>query len=241
MRRSLVLAYGLGAYLLVLAVFLYLVGWLWNLVVPRGIDGGPAGAPLASLLIDLALIALFGVQHSVMARPRFKRLGSAVLPDVAERSTYVVLASLLLALLMAAWRPLPTLLWNFEGLLGAALLLVSALGWALVGLSTFAIDHLHLFGVRQTLHHWLGRPPRAPEFAVRGPYRLVRHPLMLGFLLAFWSTPRMSVGHLVFATGMTIYILIALEHEERDLRAAFGPLYDAYAARTPRLNPFARR
>jgi protein-S-isoprenylcysteine O-methyltransferase Ste14 len=240
MRRSLVLAYGLGAYVLVLAVFLYLVGWLWNVGVPRGIDGGAAGGPISSLLIDLALIALFGVPHSLMARPRYRRLWTVFLPEAAERSTYVALAALQLALLMAAWRPLPALLWDLEGAPGTALFLVSALGWAFVGLSTFAIDHLHLFGVRQTLHHWLGRPLRAPEFAVRGPYHIVRHPLMLGFLLAFWSTPRMSVGHLVFAAAMTVYILIALEHEERDLRAAFGPLYDSYAARTPRLNPFAR-
>lgn len=241
MPRSLVLAYGLAAYLAVLAVFLYLVGWLWNLGVPRGIDGGPAGGPLSSLLIDLALIALFGVPHSVMARPRFKRLWNVFLPPAAERSTYALLAALLLTLLMWAWRPLPTSLWDLHGPAARALLGVSALGWALVGLSTFAIDHLHLFGVRQVLHHWLGRPQPAPEFAVRGPYHVVRHPLMLGFLLAFWATPRMTVGHLVFAAGMTLYIFIALVHEERDLRAAHGALYDSYAARTPRLNPFARR
>lgn len=241
MPRSLLLAYGIGAYVLFLAVFLYFIGWLWNLGVPRGIDDGVPGGPLAALLIDLALIALFGLQHSVMARPWFKRAWTTIVPEPAERSTYVALATLLLAVLMSAWRPLPTLLWDLHGAAAGALLTVSALGWGLVGLSTFAIDHFHLFGVRQAISHWLGRPLHAPEFAARGPYRLVRHPLMLGFLLAFWSTPRMSAGHLLFAAGMTAYVLIALVHEERDLRAAHGAQYDAYAARTPRLNPFARR
>jgi protein-S-isoprenylcysteine O-methyltransferase Ste14 len=242
MNRTLVLLHGAVAYILFLAVFLYLVGFVANLGVPRGIDDGAPGPLAASLLVNAALMAAFGVQHSVMARPWFKRAWTAFIPEPAERSTFVLLASALLALLMWAWQPLPTLLWDVrDGALGDLLLATSALGWALVLLSTFAIDHFHLFGLRQTLHHWLGRPPLEPQFRVAGPYKLVRHPLMLGFLVAFWATPAMSVGHLEFALGMTVYILIALVHEERDLRAAHGAHYDGYAARTPRLNPFARR
>lgn len=236
------LVYAAAAYASFLAVFLYLVGFLWNTGVPKGIDTGEPGPIVPALLVNLVLLALFGLQHSVMARPAFKRAWTAIVPEPAERATYVLVSSLALALLMADWQPVPRVVWDTGlGRLSAALHALSALGWLFTAASTFAIDHLHLFGLRQPLHAWLGRPRSGPEFRVRGPYHLVRHPLMLGFLVAFWSTPRMSLGHLEFALAMTLYIHLALAHEERDLRAAFGPLYDSYAARTPRLNPFARR
>lgn len=242
MRRLPVLIYGTISYVLFLVVFLYLVGFVWNLGVPRGIDDGQPGALVPSLLINLLLVSLFGLQHSVMARPWFKRAWTAVVAEPVERSTYVLLASLTLALLMWGWQPLPGVVWDIRGsALGGVLQAASALGWGLVLLSTFAIDHFHLFGVRQALYGWLGRELPNPDFQVRGPYLLVRHPLMLGFLVAFWATPRMTVGHLEFAAAMTGYILIALAHEERDLRAAHGADYEGYAARTPRLNPFGRR
>lgn len=242
MSRPLILAYGIVTYLAFLAVFLYLIGFVWNLGVPRGIDDGAPAALVTGTLVNIALLAIFGVQHSVMARPAFKRAWTAVIPEPAERSTYVLLASAALALLMWAWQPLPDLVWDLRGgHLASLLTVISALGWGLVLLSTFAIDHFHLFGLRQTIYHWLGRTLPETSFRVRGPYNLVRHPLMLGFLVAFWAAPAMSVGRLEFALGMTAYILIALVHEERDLRDAHGADYHSYAARTPRLVPFGRR
>jgi protein-S-isoprenylcysteine O-methyltransferase Ste14 len=242
MARLLVLVHGVVAYIVFLAVFTYFAGFVADIGVPRAIDDGPVVPWPRALAIDLALIAGFAVQHSVMARPWFKRMWTVFVPEPAERSTYVLLAALQLALTMGAWHPLPATLWQLgDGRLAGLVHLVAALGWGLVLVSTFAIDHFHLFGLRQAVCHWLGRPAREPEFRVRGPYRLVRHPLMLGFLLAFWAAPTMSVGHLVFALAMTLYILVALELEERDLRAQHGAHYAGYSTRIPRLNPFARR
>lgn len=242
MSRVLVLVLGVVSYLVVLAVFTWFAGFVAGVGVPHTIDDGPAGPWPRALLVDLALVAGFALQHSVMARPWFKRIWTLFMPDAAERSTYVLLASLQLVLLMWAWHPLPTPIWDLgDGLLAAAVHGLAALGWGLVLASTFAIDHFHLFGLRQAFDHWLGRPPREPEFRVRGPYRLVRHPIMLGFLIAFWAAPRMSVGHLGFALAMTLYVAVALELEERDLRAQHGAHYHGYASRIPRLNPFARR
>lgn len=242
MGRLLVLVHGVVAYLVVLAVFAYFAGFVAGLGVPKAIDDGAPGPWPRALAIDLALIAGFAAQHSVMARPWFKRVWTVFVPEPAERSTYVLLAALQLALLMAVWRPLPALLWHLgDGTLAALVHGVAALGWLLVLVSTFAVDHFHLFGLRQAFAHWLGRPAHEPSFRVRGPYRLVRHPIMLGFLIAFWAAPTMSVGHLVFALAMTLYVFVALEHEERDLRAQHGAHYHGYSTRIPRLNPFARR
>lgn len=242
MNRPGILVLGVASYVLFLGVFLALIGFLWNVGVPKGIDAGEVGALLPSLLVNLALMALFGVQHSVMARPGFKRAWTAIVPEPAERSIFVLLASLLLVLLMWAWQPLPALVWDCgSGPLAGVLSAVSALGWGCVLLSTFAIDHFHLFGLRQAIHGWLGRPLPETPFRVRGLYRIVRHPLMLGFLIAFWSAPQMSLGRLEFSLGMTLYILIALVHEERDLHSSHGAEYARYAERTPRLNPFGRR
>ncbi|WP_434421971.1 methanethiol S-methyltransferase [Nannocystis pusilla] len=242
MGRVFVLGYGVVTYIVVLAVFTYFAGFVADVLVPKGIDDGTVGPWPRALTIDLALLAGFALQHSVMARPWFKRLWTVFVPESAERSTYVLLASLQLALTMWAWRPLPTPIWQLgDGLAAGLVQCLAASGWGLVVVSTFAVDHFHLFGLRQVVHHWLGRPLHEPEFRVRGPYRLVRHPLMLGFLIAFWAAPTMSVGHLVFALAMTLYVLVALELEERDLRAQHGAHYDGYRAQIPRLNPFARR
>ncbi|MCY1056266.1 methanethiol S-methyltransferase [Nannocystis sp. SCPEA4] len=242
MRRVFILVHGVVSYLVVLGVFAWFAGFVAGFGVPRTIDDGPPVPWPRALLVDAALLVGFALQHSVMARPWFKRIWTVFIHESAERSTYVLLASLQLALLMWAWKPLPMPIWDLgHGWLAALVHGLAAIGWGLVLVSTFAIDHFHLFGLRQAVDHWLGRPAHEPDFRVRGPYRLVRHPIMLGFLIAFWAAPTMSVGHLGFALAMTLYVFVALELEERDLRAQHGAHYHGYEAQIPRLNPFARR
>jgi protein-S-isoprenylcysteine O-methyltransferase Ste14 len=237
MLRLAVLLYSVAVYAVFLLVFLYLIGFVANIAVPRSIDVGPAASAAVALLIDLVLIALFGLQHSVMARPSFKRRFTQVIPAAIERSTYVLAASLVLALLFWAWRPLPLTLWRADGALAAVLMAASALGWGIVLLSTFLIDHFDLFGLRQAWLNFLQRPLTPLVFRTALLYRLVRHPIMLGFLIAFWFTPHMTAGHLLFAAGMTVYILIGVRHEERDLLEALGPTYAAYRRETPAFVP----
>ncbi len=237
MSRVATLLYGVVCYLIFLAVYAYLVGFLWSVGVPKAInDGAPSGA--LALLCDLGLIALFGLQHSVMARPSFKSLWITIVPPAAERSTYVLLTSGALALLFWGWQPMPAALWDVRGTaLGAVLTGCSAAGWILMAVSTFLIDHFALFGLKQTLFAFLRRELLEPEFMIRGPYRVTRHPLMLGFLIAVWTTPWMTGGHLLFAAAMTAYMLIGLHHEERDLLAAHGEAYAQYQRETPMLLP----
>ncbi|MEZ4454738.1 MAG: NnrU family protein [Nannocystaceae bacterium] len=241
MGRALLLFYGVAAYVLFLAVFLYLVGFVGSFGVPRAINDGAVGEFLPSLAVDLLLIALFGIQHSVMARPGFKAVWTRIVPRAAERSTFVLLASACLVALYAGWRPLPEAIWDLRGTPFAdALIGVSALGWALVLYSTFVIDHFALFGLRQVFYGFVGREPAPARFVIRGPYHFSRHPLMLGFLIAFWATPWMTVGHLIFAGAMTVYIRVALHYEERDLREAHGADYSSYQRRTSMILPFRR-
>lgn len=237
MARIAVLLYSVCAYTVFLGVFLYLIAFVANVAVPRSIDVGPAASPAAAVLGNLALIALFGLQHSVMARPGFKRWFTRFVPPAMERSTYVLLASLVLVLLFWLWRPLPATLWRAEGTLGTMLLAASALGWGIVLLSTFLINHFDLFGLRQAWLHFVARPVTPLPFRTTLLYRLVRHPIMLGFLIAFWFTPHMTAGHLLFAAGMTAYILIGVRHEERDLVEALGEPYVAYRRETPAFIP----
>lgn len=238
MSRFGIAVYGVVAYLFFFLTFLYLIGFVEGMVVPKGInDGDPSNIGLA-LLVNFALLALFGLQHSIMARPWFKARWTKLIPKAAERSTFVLLASLILIFTMWAWQPITVEIWNVEGsLLGNALMGLSMLGWLLVLAATFNIDHFHLFGLKQVVYHLVSRRMPAPEFVVRGLYHLVRHPLMLGFLIAFWVTPVMTVGHLEFTLVMTGYILIALHYEERDLVNEFGTQYKEYQDRTPMLNP----
>ena len=238
MKRIAIAVYGLFAYLAFLMVFLYLIGFVWNLAVPKGIDAGePILWPLA-LIINTALLTLFGMQHSVMARPGFKRWWKRIVPDAAERSTYVLVASVVLGFAMWAWQPMPYVLWDVSGTMaGDVLFSISAVGWLLVLVSTFNIDHFQLFGLKQAAFFLLRRKVPAPAFLVRGFYHLVRHPLMLGFLVAFWATPTMTAGHLTFAAVMTGYIMIALRYEERDLVDELGQAYLDYMDATPMLNP----
>jgi methanethiol S-methyltransferase len=224
-----------------LAGFVYFIGWVEGLVVPRTIDEGPAGATAWAIVVDLLLLSAFAAQHSVMARPWFKRLWTRVAPAAAERSTYVLLATVTLALMMWLWRPLPGTVWDADQVaVRTAVYAVSFAGWALVLLSTFAIDHYDLFGVRQVLRHHDGGAPEEPTLVTPLLYRVVRHPLYLGFLIAFWAAPTMSAGRLLFAAAMTGYVLVAIRLEERDLVGVFGDRYRAYRQRVPGLIPHLR-
>jgi methanethiol S-methyltransferase len=241
MTRGLYLLFGIVAYLLFFATFLYLIAFVGNLPwVPVTVDRGGAAGPLAlAIIVNVALIALFGLQHSVMARPAFKRAWTRVVPPPVERSAYVVAASLALILLFALWRPIPAKVWQVgDKVLPPVLWALFALGWTIVLVSTFLISHFELFGLAQVWRHARGRAEAAPP-TLRTPffYRHVRHPLYSGFFLAFWATPQMSAGHLLLAVGVSIYMLIAIRFEERDLVATFGEGYESYRARTPMLTP----
>lgn len=242
MGRILALLYGGVAYIVFLVSFLYAIGFVGNLVVPKTVDTGPGGGLLPALLIDALLLGLFAIQHSVMARPGFKRWWTTIVPQAIERSTYVLLSSLLLLLLYWQWRPLPQTIWHVEQPAIAMLLIgLFWLGWLIVLLSTFMLNHFDLFGLQQVWQNWRGAAQTGTEFRTPLLYRLVRHPIMVGFIIAFWATPTMSLGHLVFALATTGYILIALQLEERDLVAAFGDRYRDYQRQVGMLLPWPKR
>jgi protein-S-isoprenylcysteine O-methyltransferase Ste14 len=242
MNRYLAAVYGTLCYALFLIVFLYLIGFVGGLLVPRSVDDA-IGAPVGlAVVIDVALVALFGLQHSVMARPAFKRWWTRIVPAPIERSTYVLIASLVLVLMFWQWRQLPAVVWEVTWQPGRLVVwTLFWLGWAIVLASTFMIDHFELFGLKQVLGAWRARPPVETGFRVTLFYRVVRHPLMLGFLIAFWAAPTMTVGRLVFAASMTAFILIALQLEEHDLTATLGSRYAEYRRRVPMLIPGRRR
>ena len=243
MARPLYVLFGGIAYLVFFATFLYLIGFLTNLpILPVTVDRGPVSAPMTALAIDLALVAVFGLQHSVMARQGFKAAWTRAVPAPVERSVYVVFASLALILLFAAWRPLPTIVWAVTNPIGAGLLwALFALGWAIVLLSTFLLNHFELFGLAQVWRNLRGRAAAAPVMRQPLFYKLVRHPLYSGFVIAFWAAPTMTVGHLLFAAAMTTYIVIAIRYEERDLIGLFGRDYESYRQRVGMLAPRWRR
>jgi len=233
--------YGLIAYAAFLASTLYAVGFVGNLAVPKSIDSPAVSGPMAALLVNLLLLGLFAVQHSVMARPAFKSAWTKIVSKSIERSTYVLLSSLLLFLLFWQWRPMAAIVWDVpESGARMALQGLCWAGWLIALLSTFMVSHWDLFGLRQVFLDLQGRAYRPPGFKVFALYRLVRHPLMLGFIVAFWATPTMSLGHLVFAAATTGYILIALQLEERDLSDAIGSAYVEYRKRVPMLLPWPR-
>jgi protein-S-isoprenylcysteine O-methyltransferase Ste14 len=242
MTRIPFFAYGLLAYLLFLAAFLYAIGFVENMLVPKGIDAGVIGPRSTAIIIDVALLGLFAVQHSIMARPQFKKRWTTLVPHPIERSTYVLLASLILLLLYWQWRPMPSFVAHAHAAWLRTLLFgVSFLGWAQVLIATFIIDHFDLFGLRQVWLHLQGRPYTHHAFAERSLYKIVRHPLMLGFIIAFWFTPDMTQGHLLFAGVTTAYILVAIQLEERDLMTFLGEDYRRYRTRTPMILPLPKQ
>ncbi|WIM88617.1 isoprenylcysteine carboxylmethyltransferase family protein [Candidatus Mycobacterium wuenschmannii] len=243
-----VAAYGFAVYAVFLLVFLYLIGFVADArltvggvqLIPTTIDhgNGDGAVTVGAVLTDLAVLALFGVQHSVMARPAFKRRWTRVIPTSAERSTYVLATNVCLIVLIAAWRPITADVWHVIAQPWRTLLVaVSAAGWLTVLISTYLIDHFDLFGLRQVLARLTRRPAAEHEFATPFFYRLVRHPIYTGFIIAFWCTPAMTLGHLLFAAVMTGYILFAVRLEERDLIAFFGDRYRDYRRRVPMLIP----
>jgi methanethiol S-methyltransferase len=239
--RILAFLYGAVAYAVFFATFLYAIGFVGNFAVPKSMDSPAEGPWQTALLIDAALLALFALQHSIMARPAFKRVLTGFVSPVIERSTYVLASSLALIVLFWQWRPLGGIVWNVENQIGAALLYAGfAFGWGLVLVTTFVINHFDLFGLRQVWRHLHGQPQEGLKFVTPVLYRVVRHPLYVGWFFAFWCTPTMTVTHLFFAVMTTAYILIAIQLEERDLLREHAEYAD-YRARVPMLIPFLRR
>jgi protein-S-isoprenylcysteine O-methyltransferase Ste14 len=239
-QRLLVLTYAAAAYALSVATLIYACGFVGNLGTPTALDGEPHGPLALALAVNFALLALFAVQHSGMARPGFKRVLTRVVPPPVERATYVLFSSLALLLLFWQWRPVGGVVWEIPGdAARAAVYVLFAAGWLTVLATTFLINHFDLFGLRQGWLYFRGVPYTPPPFATPWPYRLVRHPLYVGWLLAFWAAPTMTVAHLVFAAGLTAYILAAVGLEERDLTSAH-PEYADYRRQVPMLVPGLR-
>ncbi|MGA7810365.1 methanethiol S-methyltransferase [Bradyrhizobium sp.] len=242
MKRVLSLCYGLVAYLIFFGTFLYAIGFVDGIIVPKTIDVGAARPILEAIVIDIVLLSIFAMQHSVMARQPFKRWWTTIVPTPLERSTYVLLASLALILVFWQWRPIPLVIWRAQEPAAASSLLgLSFVGWFLVLVSSFLINHFELFGVQQVLNHLLGRSSAAPHFKSPLLYKLVRHPIYLGFIVAFWATPLMTAGHLLFAAVTTAYIFVGILLEEQDLVAHYGDQYRQYRRTVGMLIPVLRR
>lgn len=240
MQRFLAVGYALVAYLIFFATFLWLIAFMAGIAIfPTTVDDAVNGTSLArALIIDLALIAIFGIQHSVMARPGFKDRWTKTVPTSVERSTYVLAAAIALGLLLQFWHTVDGVIWDLRGSIAAPLLwAIFALGWAVLLLSTFLINHFELFGLTQAWSHGRTRDQAPPVLREPLLYRYVRHPLYLGFVIAFWATPYMTLSHLLFSAGMTVYILVGIAHEERDLVGHFGQSYEEYRKRVGMLIP----
>lgn len=239
--RLVAFLYGIAAYLVFFATILYAIGFVSGLLVPKAIDDGTVVGTGEAVIVNLLLMALFAVQHSVMARPQFKRWWTQFVPKAVERSTFVLLASLALDLLFWQWRPLPAAVWQIESpQIATAVMALSFVGWVIVFLSTFMINHFELFGLHQVVNNLSSRPMPPARFRAPLLYGLVRHPIYLGFLIAFWAAPTMSVGRLLFAGVTTAYILIGIQLEERDLVVVFGDEYRRYRSRVAMLLPWRK-
>ena len=242
MRRTLSFLYGVVCYVAFFVSFLYVIGFVGNLLVPKSIDSGSESSLSQSLLINITLLGLFAIQHTVMARPAFKRWWTKIVPVQVERSTFVLAASLILMLLYWQWRPMPGVIWSVENPVGSAILFgLFWLGWGTVLFSSFIINHFDLFGLRQVWLQLTNREYHHVEFQTKSLYRYIRHPLMLGLIIGSWATPRMTTGHLLFAVASTAYILIGIRFEEHDLVRFLGKDYDEYRHRVPMFIPFLRK
>lgn len=238
------LLYGVISYAIFFVTFLYAIAFVggYEQFVPKAIDSGTSVGFWESIIVNVVLMSIFAFQHSIMARPGFKALWTKVVPPSAERSTYVLLSSAALILLYWQWRPMPEPVWDFQNEIGRRVLEgLYFFGWFFVLVSTFMIDHFELFGLRQVMCRMLGKEAPRPSFKEPGLYKIVRHPIMLGFVIAFWAAPTMSQGHLLFAAVTTAYILVALQLEERDLMTAFGDKYADYRARVRMILPIPRK
>lgn len=242
MRKMIILIYGILAYIIFLVSFLYAIGFVNNLLVPKGIDMGTEIDMLTALITNISLLSLFAIQHSVMARPAFKNWWVKIIGKPAERSTYVLLTSLALLLLFWKWQPMTETVWVIENnAIAMFVQTVYFIGWTIVLLSTFMISHFELFGLTQIVDNLKNRVSKSPSFQINYFYGLVRHPIMLGFLIAFWATPTMTTGHLLFAAVTTVYILVAVKFlEERDLKKVLGDTYASYQKKVPMLIPFTK-
>jgi protein-S-isoprenylcysteine O-methyltransferase Ste14 len=238
MKRAMVFAYGIFSYAVFLGVFLYAIGFIGNLMVPNSLDSPPHSSIGFALAVNGMLLALFAIQHSLMARPFFKRWLTQYIPEPAERSTYVLASNAAMIMLFVFWQPLGLEIWSLDNpvVVGLAYTIFFT-GWGIVFIATCLINHFDLFGLRQVWLYFRGRPYVQLKFSMPGPYKLVRHPLYVGWILVFWATPVMTAGHLFFAIGTTIYILVAIQLEERDLTDAHGVSYVAYRNEVPMLIP----
>ena len=237
-KRLAVLLYGVVTYAIFFATFCYAAAFVGDFLVPKTMDSAATDPFWVALAVNAGLLGLFAVQHSVMARPAFKRWFTRLVPEAAERTTYVLLSSLALIFLFWQWRPMGGIVWDIENPIGAGLMHAGfAFGWLLVLVTTFLINHFDLFGLRQVWKFFRGVPYRKLHFVTPGPYKLVRHPLYVGWFCAFWFTPSMTVAHLVFAIATSVYILIAIQFEEHDLAAEHGASYEEYKRRVPMIVP----
>lgn len=241
MSRYLVFAYGIASYLIFLGVFVYAIAFLGNLYIPNSIDADPAGPIWQAVLINLGLLAGFAIQHSLMARPAFKRWWTKIIPEAAERSTYVLFSNLAMIALFLWWQPIGGVIWDVASQPARSIVLATYfIGWAILFYATCLLNHFELFGLRQIWHHLRGERLPSPTFRQPGLYKHVRHPIYVGWLIIFWATPTMTVAHLLFAVMTTAYILIAVQLEERDLVNELGDDYRAYKRRVPMILPFIK-
>lgn len=242
MKNSLCFLYGILSYVVFLVAFLYSICFVGDLIVPKAINSGSESGIASSVIINLLLLGLFAIQHTVMARPAFKKWWTTIIDPAIERSTFVLLTSLILLLIFWKWQPMTGVIWDVQNeTLGMILTVIFWIGWLIVLLSTFMINHFHLFGLDQVFNNFRNRPPTGLKFKESFFYKFVRHPIMTGFIIAFWATPLMTTGHLLFAAVTTIYILIAVKYfEEKDLKDEIGEPYESYQKRVPMIVPFTK-